>query len=673
LRLLVLLLGACTADPPTELATPPSADPAAEADLLGDPQLYAAKGAPTTAESWDGPWVATVLLPAGPASGAHAMATALGLPTHPWDGRLPAPARGELAVIWLEPGAALPAPSGPGGRGSVVAVLGPGDTSWAAEAAAALPWLGVDVVDAASSTALWADPSVAVGEPAVAGLVAARVIAAHFDLPYTPPPSAPAPVAGLAQHLVPSAAVDLVDPRARATAALAHPDMALMVDREVATRLALASSTTEQAVLIHLARDPEPLVRARAADRLERVPLLAELCWDPSSVVRVVAAHALARLAQRGERGPKLQQALADVALRSPDAYQRWKAAFGLGWLPGQSALLAQLIEDPDVDVRREAAAALGMQADELAVEALAGALDDPNSFMRSTAVRALATIGDPRSIPALEDAASDSALLVAGEAAIALRRHGRQVHAGRYEPPHPPADDAGLAALLGSADATTRKDACKFVAGRADAPALLGDALNDPDPEVRKSAVQALGAAPGVAPMLVPLLDDPDPDVVVTTLESLRRIGAFPREPVEALLEHPDAEQRLRAVEALASLGPHGSIEDLGADPDERVRAAWARAYPERVTPAEPSLLVRRTAAAADPEAWTRDPSVTVRALTPATPDLHAAHWALGLLAREDDLLHMRFSFNDEAKVPHSHRALRPPVVREYGHPNRG
>ena len=654
-----------------------SGDPLATApgDPLGDPGLYAAKGAPTQREPWSGPWVARVLLPSQGSPAASAMTAALGVPAQAWDGALPSPARGELALIWLEPGQAPPTGDdhkARGGGGTTVAVLAPGDPAWAAQLAPQLPWLGLDVLDTAASTGLWADPGLAGQEPAVAGLVAARAVAQHFALPYTPPATAPTQVPGLAQFLVPAPAVGLSDPRARAAAALWDPDPSLAADPELAVRLALAASSRDQAVLAILAEDSEPLVRARAADRLEAVPLLAELGWDSSSVVRVVATHALARLAQRGDHSPALQQALERIALQSPDAYQRWKAAFGLGWFPGQATTLATMLQDSDVDVRREAAASLGRQRDPVAIEALIGALDDPNSFMRNTAVHALAGLPDPAVLPALERALADPALLVAGEAAFALQARGRNVEAPRYVPPHPPADDHRLQALLRSSDPTTRKDACKFVAGRSDATSLLGVLIADTDPEVRKAAAQALGAAPGSAPLLLPLLVDPDPDVVVTTLESLRRIGGFPRSPLRPLLSHPDAEQRLRAVEALASLGPHPLLEPLGGDPDERIRAAWARAYPERVTANDPSVLVRR-AAAAGPGPWGDDPSAMVRFAAGDSPNADGSSWARGVLAREDDLLHMRFSFNDETKIPSSHRALRPPVVREYGHPNRG
>jgi hypothetical protein len=554
-----------------------------------------------------------------------------------------------------------------------VVVLAPQGTSWATEQARTLPWLGLDVLDASASTALWASPVLAQGDPALAGLVVARELAGHFDLAYTPPGSPPTGIPGLAQWILPVATVDLEDARARATAVLSDPRTSMVADPDPAVRLALAHSSRDSAVLEALARDAEPLVRARAADKLESVLLLTELAEDPSSVVRVVATHNLARQAQAGDESPELRRALSGIASTAPDAYQRWKAAYGLGRVPGEVPALVRLLDDPDVDVRREAVSGLGRQGDPTAVEPLLGALQDPNSFLRTTAAQALGELGDARAAPALRRTLRDPTALVASAASEALRRLGEDAPSVRYTPPGPQASRTELESMLASEDATLRKDACKFTPGRDGALELLAPATSDVDPEVRKSAANALGWVPGSVPLLLPLLADPDPDVLVATLESLRAAGGFEPAALEPFLTHTDAELRLRAAEAVASLGPHPSLEVLADDPDERVRAAFATAYPARVGPQEPSVLVRRAAAQSLPERWNVDPSALVRFAAADPPDPHGAFWALGVIAREDQLVHLRFSFNDERRIPSSHQSLRPPVVREYGHPDRG
>ncbi len=677
LPFLLLCCGSPDGPLPTT-ATRPDAD-ARGAALVSDPGLYAAKAAPTGSEPWSGPWAARVYAERVDTPGALALARGLGLALEPWDGTLPTVGRGELAVIWLGPSDTASAQlirRSDGNQqqaGAVVGVLGPGDPSWAQDLAQRLPWLGVGVLDAAQSTGLWADPALATQTPELAGLVMARELAEHFSLAYLPPPTAPTAVPGVAQYLAPQPAAALEDPRARATAVRWDPDVHLVSDSEVAVRLALAGSSEDPATLAILAHDPDPLVRARAADGLAVVDLLQELGGDSSSVVQVFATHSLARLAQGGQDTPALREALCVFALTSPNAYQRWKAAFGLGWLPGQVEVLTQLLADPDVDVRREAATALGRQRDPRALEPLVAALGDPNSFLRTTAAQALGSLGDPRAIPALRAALRDPVLLVAGEAAGALRLLGEAAEAPRYVPPTPPADPSALPMLLQSSDATMRKDASKFTAGRQDALALLEPLTTDPDPEVRKAAASALGWAPGAVTLLLPMLTDSDLDVQVTTLDSLRRVGGFEAEALAPFVQHPDAELRLRAAEALASLGPHTLLESFANEPDERIRAAAARVYPERVPTDEPSVLVRRVAAALVPERWRDDPSALVRFAASDDPAPHGAYWARGVLAREDDLLHLRFSFNDEESMPRSHQSLRPPVVREYGHPDRG
>jgi HEAT repeat protein len=674
---LALLAGlALACRDPAPAAVAPPADLSAlevQGQIFGDPAQYAARGAPTAAAEWSGSWSVLVLAsdPEGP--GASALAAALGQRPQRWQGSLPPSRPGEIVVIWLEPSdgspVLQPVPGAPPPRGRSVAVLGPGDADWAGEQAQRLPWAGLGVLDATASTGLWADPAIAVEQPALGAQLIARSLSERFALPYTPPASGGS-IPGLAQHLRPEPTAGLADPRARAAAARGDPDPALATDPEPAVRLALAAASDDQAVLARLAGDREPLVRARAADRIEDLALLAELAGDPSSVVRLMATHSISRLAQAGraEAGP----VLADIVRDSPDAYQRWKAAWGLGGLTGWSAALVPLLSDPDVDVRREAATALARQGDPQALEPLLACLDDPDSFLRITAARALGELGDPGAIPGLNGALEDPAQLVVGEAARALQRLGVRAGASRYHPPTPPGSVAALAALLSDSDPTVRKDAAKFAAGSDESTGLLGPLLTDGDPEVRKAAASALGWSPGGAPLLLPLLDDPDLDVVVTATEALRRCGGFDPQALLPLLQHPDAELRLRAAEALAAAGPHPGLEALAEDPDERIRAAWARAYPQAVSSDDPSALVRRVGAAADPGRFDSDPSALVRYAASGS-DANGPHWARGVIAGEDDLLHLRFSFHDEDEIPRSHQSLRPPVVREYGHPDRG
>ncbi len=672
LPLLALLLACHTA--------PDAPEAGGGEDYMGSAGGLAARAAPPGNVHHEGPWSPVIYARDTHGPAATAMAEALSARVVLFEGVQPSPRRGELALLWLEPGESLDlGPPGDGRQGghegAVVAVLAPGDRVWSERATQRLPWATMGVLDTAVSTGLWADPALAVHEPRVAGLVAARELADHYTLPWTPA-SIPTPVPGLIQHL--GAAPwdpDASDPRARATGLTAGASDALAKDPEVAVRLAVAHATTSQETLALLSRDRDPLVRARAADRLDDPERLAALGRDPSSVVRVTAFHRMAKRAQRGDPSETLATALRQGATGSPDAYVRWKAVWGLGALPGQMDVLVSLVDDPDVDVRRELAHALAAQRDPAAVAPLGVLLQDPNNFLRAEAARGLGDLGDPSAIPVLRRAVDDPAGQVAVAAAMALQRLGDTVHVPEAHPPQPPRSEAELQALLRSTDPMVLKDDCKFCADRPDALYLFRPLSVLSDGVVRMAVAQALGWSAAAIPLLTTLVGDEDLDVVVTALESLRRAGGFDPAVLEAVLAHPDSELRLRAVEALAAAGPSHRLRAFASDPDERTRAAVARVFPDAIGSDDPSVLVRRAAASASPDAphWAEDPSAMVRYLSVAAPDEHGVFWAIGVIAREDELLHQRFSFNDERDRPTTSYALRPVIVREYGHPDRG
>ena len=119
-----------------------------------------------------------------------------------------------------------------------------------------------------------------------------------------------------------------------------------------------------------LLRDPDPIVRQRAAEALERLggePALAGLAAgldDPAKAVRLASVKGLKRL---------------DPGFAKP-------------------ALLRLLSEDPTWEIRVQVATTLGLTADPEVRPALQGALEDPNEFVRSAvsnAIRSLAESGD--------------------------------------------------------------------------------------------------------------------------------------------------------------------------------------------------------------------------------------------------------------------------------------
>lgn len=651
LIVLVVLLAGCSGDP---VQVPIPRGPVAAG---AEARAQASKGAPMQVAPWSGPWTVVVYADAGSADAA-AFAHALGAAVTPWDHHRPRPPAGTAALVWIEGNtpidpviAALGRQTGPA-AGEVDVVLGEG--AGTAAAVDRLPWSGVGVLAARSALDWWVEPGAKVPGLAVP-LAAAREVADHYEVTYVPYAGTlgdPVLDAALAPAPAMFASTD-VRVRAESRRSLRQPGDA--PDPELPVQLVQAAFGDE-ALLAALAAlpNPDPLLKARVADRTNDIPLLLGYTTDPSSVVRVVAANRLVHVAASGaDRAPSWLRTLAG----SGDAYVRWKAAWGLGRVPGSAAVLEVLIGDVDVDVRREAAHSLGVLGDPAGVPALLTGLQDPNSFVRRWAADGLAPFAArPEVVAALETAMHDPAAMVGMSAAKALRRP-----APVWQPPHP-ADVAGAIRALGDPDPTTRKDACKFLAQVEDDAAqdALLVAAQDRDSEVRKSAVEALGwdEGPKGTAALTAALRDVDPDVVVTALDAFRRRGDLDRAAVqEGLLAGGtrgawlvDGEVWLRLHEAIAASGDVLPGLDLA---DERAAAAFARRGLLEQVPT--------------PTPWIVQLALATGAGHPPTP------WQLGVLAREDLLVHLRFSWTDEADRVASHRALRAPVVREYGHPDRG
>ncbi len=106
------------------------------------------------------------------------------------------------------------------------------------------------------------------------------------------------------------------------------------------------------------------------------------------------------------------------------------RAASALRTLAGSSSDLAlrdtiQRLDDPDGEVREEAARALGRIGSPDAVGALTERLRDPHATIRPAAARALGEVGDRRAVPALIDALDAPSEEVQEAAAQALGRIG--------------------------------------------------------------------------------------------------------------------------------------------------------------------------------------------------------------------------------------------------------
>lgn len=441
------------------------------------------------------------------------------------------------------------------------------------------------------------------------------------------------------------------------------------------TRLHVAKYSTVEEEISVLLDDKDPWVRARATVHATQIGKLQMMTTDPSSLVRVATAHRLAELLQQPEAQKEALCPIVDTISRSPDAYVRWKAAYGLGFCPAVPRL-GEMLLDVDIDVQRQAAQSIQLQADKqsLFIELQQAAQSD-NSFVRRWALQTLATFAPQDELLEFfrQRYAQTDTLLEKDIIAMAVQPYGVSLPSPRYRPPAEPRTEKEIADLVASRDATTRKDVCKYLAGRENVNHWLEVLAKDKDSEVRKSAVEALGWNGDVA--VYGFVNDVDMDVRVVALDGIRiqRIGTG--EGLELLLVDKDAEIRLRTVEAMVAVFDTLSLEQqellssLVQDGDERVRAILATVFPDRFT-TDDSMWVRYVLAShGHPiEIGYSD------AMTTWTQDKgDKQYWLQGIIEEEDAFLHVLFSWNNLQDRPISHKVLRPPLFRWYGHSNRG
>jgi hypothetical protein len=248
------------------------------------------------------------------------------------------------------------------GPGEVIAILAAPGAAWREEIGAALPWQGVSVVDPRQSLALWADPSGASG--ALLGLTTAFVLAEHFRAPFTPQPGPWPPVAAV--WLGPPQPLSTDLPIRAEQARRGGPEIeaaaaALVTDADPAVRLGLSVRVQQQAILLRLSADPEPMIRARAADLLgQAVAIDGWRAEDAFSVAAGLSNEMLARIAaaagEDARASARVRYAYAQELSRRKDFPAALAAAqqavqedpgFGPGWFRlGEYAL--RLKQEPE-------------------------------------------------------------------------------------------------------------------------------------------------------------------------------------------------------------------------------------------------------------------------------------------------------------------------------------
>ncbi len=207
-----------------------------------------------------------------------------------------------------------------------------------------------------------------------------------------------------------------------------------------------------------------------------------------------------------------------------------------------------ELLADPDSDVRRTAAEALGKVGHKSSNASLIVALDDPDGHVREAAAFALGRLGDGKSGMALAGHLADSAEPVQMASALALGEiefsaKSETLILGGLRHPQSSARLAATRALL-SLDTVSLS-------------AELIKALRDPDARVRQGVAAVLG-------------ETGNPGAVSHLRSLLGTDGA--------------ANVRVEAAFRLGKLGDNSVLAELSraaeADPDMRVRgwAQWAR-----------------------------------------------------------------------------------------------
>jgi len=187
---------------------------------------------------------------------------------------------------------------------------------------------------------------------------------------------------------------------------------------------------------------------------------------------------------------------------------------------------LLDALDDPDLEVRGEAALAVGRLGLREALPTLVDWLDDPDPGLRAAAARGLGALGDERGLAGLVRALGDVSADVRVAAVEALEGLGRS---------------AALVPLLGR--------------------------LDDPDVGVRLAAIEAL-ATLGLREAVVPLVGRARDDVaevriaVATTLGALGDPRALPA--LRRALRDPSEDVQLAAAGALGQMGDPAAIEAL-------------------------------------------------------------------------------------------------------------
>jgi bilin biosynthesis protein len=190
---------------------------------------------------------------------------------------------------------------------------------------------------------------------------------------------------------------------------------------------------------------------------------------------------------------------------------------------PATDLLVAALLHNPNVTIRRATAKTLALIEDPRSVPPLLQAfLTDADTVVHGSAVGALARIGNV-AVPALLEiiADPDSSETTKGHAAWALSFIGNEAAEHLYPALNAESIDVRCAVVSAIANVAQEK-------GDSQACQVLVDALIDPAPLIRSEAAAALGQInyPPAIPHLILATRDADSEVRKAAVSSLGRVG---------------------------------------------------------------------------------------------------------------------------------------------------
>ncbi|MGK0361432.1 MAG: HEAT repeat protein [Bradymonadia bacterium] len=174
------------------------------------------------------------------------------------------------------------------------------------------------------------------------------------------------------------------------------------------------------AALVTSLRDPHVGVRRNAVyalgrlDAVEHIDDLVGIVHANDAEVRHAVGEALARLHRASVR-----EGLSRAAAGSAESRQ--SAAYLRGVLREPDGLI-EALQDPEPEVRKDAALAMGNCADARFRGPLEGALTDDAWRVRVAGAEGLRRLGDPRAVPALQACVDDAHAVVQNAVNMALR-----------------------------------------------------------------------------------------------------------------------------------------------------------------------------------------------------------------------------------------------------------